>query len=58
MIARFYINVVADTLSRKTVDSPIGNMCLRITSISPLLEMIKEAHVEGVKKENWKIERI
>ena len=51
-------NVVADALSRKATGSPIGNICLRMKVISPLLDMIKEAHVEGVKKENWKIERI
>lgn len=36
-------NVVADALIRKTVGSQIGNVCLRMKVISPLLDMIKEA---------------
>ena len=51
-------NVVADTLSRKTASVLTKDVCLRITVISPLLDMIKEAQVEGLKKENWKTERI
>ena len=51
-------NVVADALSRKTEGSPIRNVCLRMTVISPLLDMIKEAQVEGLKRENGKLERI
>ena len=51
-------NVVADSLSRKTEGSPIRDMCMRMTVIFPLLDMIREAQVEGTKKENWKIEKI
>ena len=51
-------NVIADALSPKTTGSPIGNAYLKMTVISPLLEMIKDAKVEGVKKDNWKVERI
>ena len=36
-------NVVADALSRKTVGSPIKDICMRMTVISPLLDMIREA---------------
>lgn len=33
-------NMVADALSRKVAGSSIGNVCLRMTVISPLLDMI------------------
>ena len=46
---------MSDALSRKAESAPIGDVCLRMTVISPLLDMIKQAQVEGVKKENWKI---
>ena len=51
-------NMVADALSHKTEGSPIRDICMRMTMILPLLDMIREAQVEGVKKENWKIEKI
>ena len=51
-------NMVADALRRKTAGSPIGNICTRMTVIPPLLDMIKEAQVKRLKKENWKIEKI
>ena len=50
-------NVVADALSRKTERSPIRDICMRMTMISPLLDMIKEAQVKGAKKENCMIEK-
>ena len=50
-------NVVADALSHKTAGSSIRDICMRMKIISPLLEMIKGAQVEGVKKENWKTEK-
>ena len=43
-------NVVADALSRKKVGSPIRDICMRMTVTSPLLDMIKDAQVEEVKK--------
>ena len=48
-------NVVADDLSRKATGSPIRGICMRVTVRPPLIDMIREAQVEGVKKENWKI---
>ena len=51
-------NVVVDALSCKTVGSLIRDICMRMTVISPLLDMIREAQVEREKKENWKIEKI
>ena len=43
-------NMVADALSRKTVCSSIQDTCLRMTVTSPLMDLIKEAQVEGLKK--------
>ena len=51
-------NVVADALSRKSVGSSYGVSCMRISVDSSLLRLIREARVEGVREENWKIERI
>lgn len=52
------VNVVADPISRKTTSPVVGSLCMRISIDSTLLDMIREAHAEGVKKENWKQERI
>ena len=49
---------MVDSLSHKAVSSPIDDLCLRVVIISPLLDMIKKVQVEGLKKENWKVERI
>lgn len=51
-------NVVADALSRKVSAAPIRDLCLRMTAITPLLERIKEAQVEGFKEERQKCEMI
>ena len=51
-------NVVANDLSRKAESSSIRDICLRMTITSPLMDLIKNAPVEGLKKENWKIEWI
>ena len=51
-------NVAADSLSYKTVCPLSENICLRMIVVSPLLDMINKVQVEGLKKENWKIERI
>ena len=50
--------MVVDALSRKTASSTIESLCMRISIDSPLLELIREAKTEGVKKENWKQERL
>ena len=44
--------MVADTLSCKTANSFIHSMCMRISVDSLLLDQIREAQVEEVKKEN------
>ena len=51
-------NVVVHALSHKAAGSLIGNICLRMTVISPLLYMTKKAQAESLKKENWQIEWI
>lgn len=51
-------NVVVDAMSRKAVSSATGAMCMRISIDSSLLDLITEAQVEAVKKENWKHERL
>ena len=51
-------NVVADALSRKEVATPIGYICMRMTVITPVLERIQEAHIETMKEEYRKSERI
>ena len=42
-------NVVANVLSRKVVSAPIGDLLLRMTISLPLLDLIREAQVEGIK---------
>ena len=51
-------NAVADALNRKAVASPIRDICLRMTVITPLLERIREAQVKGMKEERQKYEHI
>lgn len=51
-------NVVADAPSRKAAAAPIRDIYLRMTVITPLLEQIKGARVEGLKEERQKCERI
>ena len=51
-------NVVADALNRKSARPSAGDMCMRISIDSPLLDLISEAQAKGVRKENWKHERI
>ncbi|KAI3768718.1 hypothetical protein L2E82_19548 [Cichorium intybus] len=51
-------NVVADALSRKASGAPLRGVCLRMTIVTPLLELIRKAQVEASKSENQKGERI
>ncbi|XP_023731913.1 uncharacterized protein LOC111879681 [Lactuca sativa] len=51
-------NVAVDSLSNKSDSYSVGSLCMNISIDSPLLDLIREAQVEGVKKENWKQERI
>lgn len=49
---------MADSLIRKVLSAHIGDLCMRIVIVSPLLESIKKAQVEGLKKENCNKEMI
>ena len=49
-------NVVADAFSRKA--EPIGDVCMRMTVVTPLLEQIRKAQQEAMKEEHRKSERI
>ena len=51
-------NVVVNALSCKAAGAPGWEPFLRMLIDCPLLELIKEAQAKGVKKENWKKERI
>ncbi|KAI3790904.1 hypothetical protein L2E82_04323 [Cichorium intybus] len=51
-------NVVADALSRKVAGAPLWGICLKMTVVTPLLELIRKAQVEASKSENKKGERI
>lgn len=45
-------NAVADALSRKLACSSIASICMRIYINSLLMDLIREARAEGIKKEN------
>lgn len=52
------VNIVDDSLSRKKTSTPTKGIYIRMTVITPVLDMIKQAHSEAFKKENGKSERI
>ena len=45
------VNVVTGALSHMSASSLVRSLCMRISIDSPLLNLIREAKVEGVKKE-------
>ena len=51
-------NVVADALSRKSAGSSTPARCMRIAVDSPLVGLVRDAQIEGMKPENRKLERI
>ena len=51
-------NMVADALILKTDSSSIESLCMGIPVDSLLLDLIRKARSKGVKKENWKQERL
>ena len=51
-------NVVADALSRKSAGSSTPARCMRIAVDSPLVGLIRDAQIEGMRPENGKLERI
>ena len=44
-------NLVSNSLSRKATSAPIRDICLRMIITSPLLDLIKEARIEGLKED-------
>ena len=48
-------NMVADALSCKSAGSSIPTVCMRIAVDSPLVGLIRDAQVKGMRLENWKI---
>ena len=51
-------NIVADALSRNPIGAPIRGLCLRMTVMAPLLELIGKAQEEAVLDVNANRERI
>lgn len=45
---------MVDALSRNVASTTIRDLCLRMTIVSPLLDMIRELQTKGIKEENWK----
>lgn len=52
------VNMMVDALSHKVDGTPIRDVCLGMTVITPLLEQIREAQVEAMKEEHRKSECI
>ena len=51
-------NMVVDTLSHRVVSASSRGLCMRVMITSPLLELVREAQMEGIKEENWKKAKI
>ncbi|CAH1436072.1 unnamed protein product [Lactuca virosa] len=49
-------NVVADALSRRAESAPIRDVRMRLTVMTPVLDIIREAQVEAMRPENRKRE--
>ena len=45
-------NEVADAFSRRAESAPIRDVCMRMTMMTPVLDIIREAQVEVVRPEN------
>ena len=58
MVKDYDCEILYHPLSHKVVAAPIMDIYLRMIVTSPLMDIIKEAQVEGLKKENWKTEHI
>lgn len=63
MILRSYTtlgkgNMVVDALSCRAVSAPIWDVFLRMTVVTPILELIRDAQVEATKEENQKSEQV
>ena len=51
-------NVFTEALSCKSAGSSTPASCMRITVDSPLVSLIRDAQVEGMRLEKWKLKRI
>ncbi|XP_052621421.1 uncharacterized protein LOC128127106 [Lactuca sativa] len=51
-------NMVADAFICKAAATLIRNVCMRMTVITPLLEQIREAHIEDMKEKHRKSKHI
>lgn len=51
-------NIVADALSQKTTSTPMKGIFLKMTMITPVLEMFKQAQSEATNEESLNSERI
>ena len=52
------VSMVANALIRKSARTSVEVVCMRKSIDSPLVGLIREAQTEGVREENWKIDRI
>ena len=43
--------MAADALRHKVVSAPIREVCLRVTVVTPVLEMIRHVQLEAIKVE-------
>ena len=50
--------MVFEALIRKVVGTSIQGLCFRMTTDSPLLDLIREVQAKGIMMENWKKKRI
>ena len=50
--------MVAHALNHKAMSSSIKDIFLRMVVTFPLLDFIKKAQGEGLKKENWKAKQM
>lgn len=51
-------NVVADALSQRAVSALIQDVCLRMTMMTLVLEMITDVQLEAINEENRKREQV
>ena len=51
-------NVVADALSRRAESTPLRDVCLRLTVMTPVLDAMRGAQAEAVRPEMQKKERV
>ena len=50
--------MVANALSHMSVSVTIRDLCLRMTVVTPVLEMTRDTQSKAIKEENQKSERV